>query len=94
MAYGIPDCLIKKVLEIHSLPHIKNVSEGSEWKMPKALAYLLRKGGQDMPLTLREKQSVTRELSVRYARSSKKKKSQLVVQLMELTGYTRSYATK
>jgi len=44
-------------------------------KMPKTLAYLLRKGVQDMSLTLREKQAVTRELSIRYMRSSKKEKS-------------------
>ena len=62
--------------------------------MPKTLAYLLRKGVQDMSLTLREKQAVTRELSIRYMRSSKKEKSQLIVQLMEITGYTRSYATR
>ena len=31
-------CLIKEVLEMDSLPHIKNVSEGSERNMPKTLS--------------------------------------------------------
>ena len=62
--------------------------------MPKTLAYLLGKGGQDMPLTLRETQSVIRELAARYACASRKEKSQLIVQLAELTGYVRSYAAR
>ncbi|MDI7246628.1 MAG: transposase family protein [Bacillota bacterium] len=62
--------------------------------MPKTLAYLLGKGGQDMPLTLRERQSVIRELAARYACASRKEKSQLIVQLTELTGYVRSYAAR
>ena len=62
--------------------------------MPKTLAYLLGKGGQDMPLTLRETQSVIRELAARYECASRNERSQLIVQLAELTGYVRSYAAR
>ena len=34
--------------------------------MPRTLEYLLGKGEQHMPLILREKQAVTRELATKY----------------------------
>ena len=62
--------------------------------MSRTLAYLLGKGELHMPLTLREKQALTRELAAKYARARKKEKGQLITQLAELAGYIRSYAAR
>ena len=62
--------------------------------MPRTLEYLLGKGEQHMPLILREKQAVTRELATKYKSVGKKGKSQIIAQLMELTGYSRAHAAR
>lgn len=46
-----------------------------------------------MVLTMSEKQSVTRELVRRYVRADRKGKAAIISQVVELTGYNRSYAT-
>lgn len=62
--------------------------------MSRTVVHRSGRGGQDMPLTLREKQSVTRELAAKYARASKKVKSLLIKQLVELAGYSRLHAAR
>ncbi len=46
-----------------------------------------------MRLTMREKKSVTRVIASRYRNSNKKEKGEILEQFVELTGYTRSYAS-
>ena len=62
--------------------------------MPRTFKHLLGKGEQHMPLILREKQAVTRELAAKYRSVGKKGKSQIIDQLMELTGYSRAHAAR
>lgn len=62
--------------------------------MPKTLGHLLRKGRQDMPLTLHIRQSTVWRPAVKHSRSSKEEKTQLIAQLMESAGRTRSYAAR
>jgi hypothetical protein len=46
-----------------------------------------------MRLTMREKKSVTRVIASRYQNSNKKEKGKILDEFVELTGYTRSYAS-
>jgi len=46
-----------------------------------------------MRLTMREKKSVTRVIASRYRNSNKKEKGKILEEFLELTGYTRSYAS-
>lgn len=46
-----------------------------------------------MALTMREKQAVTKELAGRYARANRRTKAAIINQVVELTGYNRSYVT-
>jgi len=46
-----------------------------------------------MTLTLQEKRSVTKEISQRCAKKSKKEKSIILDEFTSLTGYSRSYAS-
>lgn len=46
-----------------------------------------------MRLTMREKKSVTRVIASRYQNSNKKDKGKILEEFVELTGYTRSYAS-
>ena len=46
-----------------------------------------------MRLTMREKKSVTRVIASRYRNSNKKHKGKILEEFVELTGYTRSYAS-
>ncbi len=46
-----------------------------------------------MGLTMKEKKSVIQEMAVRYAKMSKKEKSNLLNECVALTGYNRKYAT-
>lgn len=53
------------------------------------------KGGNvEVPLTLRERQSVVKELARAYHRTSKKEKGRILDQLSQLTGFNRSYAAR
>jgi hypothetical protein len=45
-----------------------------------------------MGLTMREKQAVTRELTVEYKRATKERKGEILDSLVGLTEYNRSYA--
>lgn len=47
-----------------------------------------------MPLSMMERKAVTRELKVRYRRSSKKEKKEILDEFCSLTGYNRSYAAR
>ena len=43
-------------------------------------------------LTMRQKKAVTRELRDRYQRASKKEKTMMLNEFIQLTGYNRCYA--
>ena len=45
-----------------------------------------------MGLTMKERQSVTRETAARYAAASRKEKTMILNEFIELTGYNRKYA--
>ena len=47
-----------------------------------------------MPLTMKEKQAVTKQLAVEYKRAGKKVKGRILDTVIELTGYNRSYASR
>jgi len=47
-----------------------------------------------MPLTMKEKQAVTREMATEYKRATKKQKGKILDTLTGLTGYNRSYAAR
>ncbi len=47
-----------------------------------------------MELTMRAKQAVTKKLALRYKRARKKEKGEILDNLIELTGYNRSYAAR
>ncbi len=47
-----------------------------------------------MSLTMKEKQSVTRQLAIEYKRATKKQKGSILDTLTELAGYNRSYAAR
>ena len=47
-----------------------------------------------MALTMREKQAVTKELARQYGRADRKTKAAIIDQVVGLTGYNRSYATR
>lgn len=47
-----------------------------------------------MALTMREKQAVTKELARQYKRADRKTKAAIIDQVIGLTGYNRSYATR
>ncbi|NPV52000.1 MAG: transposase family protein [Firmicutes bacterium] len=47
-----------------------------------------------MPLALCEKQAVIREFATKYKSAGKKERSQIITQLIELTGYSRSHAAR
>jgi len=58
---GFPNALRKALssvtgvsVEIDSLPQIRTVVEGSEWRMSRALAHLKAKGGLEVPLTRKQ----------------------------------------
>jgi hypothetical protein len=55
---------------------------------------LTLKGVNGVPLNLRERQAVVRELAQRYQRASKKAKGQLLDHLQALTDFNRSYAAR
>lgn len=46
-----------------------------------------------MTLAMSEKQAVTKELARRYVRAGRRAKAAIISQVVELTGYNRSYAT-
>ena len=46
-----------------------------------------------MGLTMRERQAVTKEVSLRYQKATKKQKGIMLNEFIELTGYTRCYAS-
>ena len=45
-----------------------------------------------MGLTMKERQSVTRETAARYAAASRNEKTMILNEFIELTGYNRKYA--
>ena len=45
-----------------------------------------------MGLSMRERQAVTAQLAPKYRQAGKKKKSEMLDQFVELTGYNRKYA--
>ena len=47
---------------------------------------------KEMGLTMKERQSVTRETACRYATASRKEKTVILNEFIELTGYNRKYA--
>lgn len=47
-----------------------------------------------MVLTMSEKQAITRELADRYRRAGRKAKGAILDQVVDLTGYSRCYATQ
>lgn len=47
-----------------------------------------------MPLTMAEKQAISRRLCERYRRASKKQKGEILETLCDLTGYTRDHAAR
>jgi len=57
--------------------------------------YLIKyhREGYSMGLTLKERQSVTRQLAVRYQNSTKKEKGRILDEYLAITGYNRSYAS-
>ncbi len=46
-----------------------------------------------MGLTMKERKSVTKELSIRYQKASKKQKGIMLDEFTALAGYNRSYAS-
>ncbi len=47
-----------------------------------------------MPLTMKEKQAVTKQLATTYNRAPKKEKGRILDTLIDLAGYNRSYAAR
>ncbi len=47
-----------------------------------------------MGLTMKEKQAVTRQMALEYKRATKAQKGEILDALIQLTGYTRSYAAR
>jgi len=47
-----------------------------------------------MGLTMKEKQAVTRQMALEYKRATKTQKGEILDTLIQLTGYTRSYAAR
>jgi transposase InsO family protein len=47
-----------------------------------------------MGLTMKEKQAVTRQMALEYKRATKAQKGEILDTLIQLTGYTRSYAAR
>lgn len=47
-----------------------------------------------MPLTMKEKQAVTKQLALEYKRARKKKKGEIIGAVIKLTNYNRSYAAR
>lgn len=47
-----------------------------------------------MPLTMKEKQAVTKQLALEYKRARKKKKGKIIDSVIQLTDYNRSYAAR
>ena len=47
-----------------------------------------------MPLTMKEKQAVTKQLAFEYKRAGKKAKGKILDTVLQLTGYNRSYAAR
>jgi hypothetical protein len=47
-----------------------------------------------MGLTMKEKQAVTRQMALEYKRATKAQKGDILDTLLQLTGYTRSYAAR
>lgn len=62
--------------------------------MPRKTPQLTFKGVNGVPLNLRERQAVVRELARQYQRAGKRVKGQLLDQLQMLTGFNRSYAAR
>jgi len=74
----------------HNSKYTKGVNQGMAKKEVDS-----KRGGQDkVPLTLRERQSVVRELARKYLRAPRKEKGRILDQLAQLTGYNRSYAAR
>src|ERR1051325_2417124 len=48
--------------------------------------------GYSMGLTMRERHSIVRELAPRFQQATKKERSRILNQCVEVTGYTRCYA--
>jgi hypothetical protein len=47
-----------------------------------------------MGLTMKEKQAVTRQMALEYKRATKAQKGNIIDTLIQLTGYSRSYAAR
>ena len=47
-----------------------------------------------MPLTMKEKQAVTKQLALAYKRAGKKAKGKILDTVLQLTGYNRSYVAR
>ena len=47
-----------------------------------------------MPLTMKEKQEVTKQLGLKYKKATKKEKGQILDSVIVLTGYNRSYTAR
>jgi len=47
-----------------------------------------------MPLTMKEKQAVTKQLALDYKRAGKKEKGKILDTVIELKGYNRSYTSR
>ena len=47
-----------------------------------------------MPLTMKEKQAVTKQLALEYKRAGKQAKGKILDTVIQLTGYNRSYAAR